>query len=171
MVRAMHDVLYAAIIAAAAAIVGGIIGGAIPGYFMLKAEDKRYAHAMELERRAVIGTARALSEFFARVDTLYAVALETGQWWGDELDRKVQPLSLADQKAVYGQLTSDDAEVIASSMRQIVFMRARREAAGSEKLSTADIAKLESGRQVARNAAEHMLGVAKLRAPSTTTES
>ena len=167
----MHDVLYAAIIAAAAAIVGGIIGGAIPGYFMLRAEDKRYAHAKDSERRAVIGTARALSEFFARVDTLYAGALENGRWWGDELDRKVQPLSLEDQKAVYGQLASDDAEVIASSMRQIVFMRARREVARSGKLSTTDRARLESGRKVAQAAAEHMLAVAELRAPSTTTES
>ena len=169
---AKHDVLYAAIIGAAAAIVGGIIGGAIPGYFMLKAEDKRNAHAMELERRAVIGTARALSEFFARVDTLYAGALENGRWWGDELDRKVLPLALEDQKAVYGQLTPDAAEVIASSMRTIVFMRARREAARSEKLSTIDRAKLESGRKVAQEAAESMRVVAEqLRTPSTTTTS
>jgi hypothetical protein len=112
MVRAMHGVLYAAIIAAAAAIVGGIIGGAVPGYFMLKAEDRRYVHAMELERRAVIGTARALSEFFARVDTLNEVALKNGRWWGDELDRKVQPLWLTDQKAVLGQLTPEEAGLV-----------------------------------------------------------
>jgi hypothetical protein len=61
--RSTHDVLYAAIIAASAAIVGGIVGGTIPGIFMLRAEDKRHKNAIELERRAVIGTARALREF------------------------------------------------------------------------------------------------------------
>lgn len=166
----MDNSVSTAIIAAAAAIIGGIIGGAIPGYFMLKAEDKRNAHEIELERRAVIGTARALSEFFARVDDLYARALETGRWWGDEFDRKAQPLALEDQKAVLGQLTPDEAEVIASSMRSIVFMRARREVArGDSKLRTDDRAQLESGRKVGQEAARCMRRVAELPPVSTTT--
>ena len=103
--RSTHDVVYAAIIAASAAIVGGIIGGSIPGYFMLKAEDKRHAHAREIanearedererERRAVIGTARAMYEFFDRLAMIFSVALENDYWWSDAVDVTLQPPSL-----------------------------------------------------------------------------
>jgi Acetyltransferase (GNAT) domain len=164
--RSTHDVLYAAIIGASAAIVGGIVGGTIPGIFMLRVEDKRNRNAIELERRAVIGTARALREFFERVDDLYQDALVSGQWWSDELDAKALPLSLEDQKAVYGQLRQDEAQTIASSLRLIVFVRARRQAAiaggASKSLQAADKAQLESGRHIAQLAAECIRRVADL---------
>jgi|GEM_PF-3830562 len=176
--RSTHDVLWAALIAALAAIVGGIIGGAIPGYFTLKAEDKRHAHALELarqaredererERRAVVGTARAFSEFFARVDTIYGVALKGGRWWGDDLDATIQPPSLDDQKAVLGQLLSYEAGVIASSMRLIEFLRAHREVtrADSEDLRAVDKEHLEGGRRVVKDAITYLRRVAELPEP------
>jgi hypothetical protein len=104
-----QNVVSAAIIAASAAIVGGMIGGSIPGYFMLKAEEKRHAHTremadraredeMERDRRAVIGTARAMYEFFDRVGMMYGVALDNDYWWSNEVDVALQPPSLDDQQ-------------------------------------------------------------------------
>jgi len=175
--RSTDDVVYAAIIAASAAIIGGIIGGSIPGYFMLKAEDKRHAHAreianqaredeMERERRAVLGTARALYEFFERVGAMFGVALETQRWWSDELDATLQPPSLDDQKAVLGQLTSYEAGVFTTTMRAIELLRTTRVGSGE-----VDTDQLESGRTAAQNAARFLRRVADLPTPTTTTES
>lgn len=175
--RSTHDVVYAAIIAASAAIVGGIIGGSIPGYFMLKAEDKRHAHAREManqasrdererEHRAVIGTARALYEFFERVGAMCGVALKTQHWWSDELDATLQLPSLDDQKVVLGQLTSHEAGVFTTTMRAIQLLRTARVQFG-------DVAtdQLESGRTAAQDAARSLRRVADLPTPPTTTES
>lgn len=183
--RSTHDVVYAAIIAASAAIVGGIIGGSIPGYFMLKAEDKRHAHArkmadharedeMERERRAVIGTARAMYEFFDRVGMMFGVALENDYWWSNEIDVALQPPSLDDQKAVLGQLTSSEAAVIATTMRVIELLRTTRDITselGPEGPTLSDVVKaqLTSARTAAQQAASCLLRVGELPTSSTTT--
>jgi hypothetical protein len=175
--RSTHDVVYAAIIAASAAIVGGIIGGSIPGYFMLKAEDKRHAHAREManqaredererEHRAVIGTARALYEFFERVGAMCGVALETQHWWSDELDAILQLPSFDDQKVVLGQLTSYEAGVFTTTMRAIELLRTTRVSSGEVATDH-----LESGRTAAQDAARWLRRVAELPTPPTTTES
>jgi hypothetical protein len=175
--RSTHDVVYTAIIAAAAAIVGGIVGGSIPGYFMLKAEDKRRAHAREManqaredererEHRAVIGTARALYEFFERVGAMFGVALETQRWWSDELDATLQPPSLDDQKVVLGQLTSYEAGVFTTTMRAIELLRTTRVRFGEVATD-----QLESGRTAAQDAARFLRRVAGPLTPPTTTES
>jgi hypothetical protein len=189
--RTTHDVLYAAIIAASAAIVGGVIGGSIPGFFMLKAEDKRQAHEREVanqarqdererERRAVIGTARALNDFFGRIDIVFRVALETEKWWPDELDATIQPPPFDDQKAVLGQLTSDEAGVVASTTRLIELVRTRRglameyeatEQSGLPPLDDVGTAQIEDGRKAALDAARFLRRLAELPTPPTTTES
>lgn len=185
--RSTHDV----VIAASAAIVGGLIGGSIPGYFMLKAEDKRHAHARamaqqaredesERERRAVIGAARALHEFFERVDMVCRVALETQMWWPDKLDTTLQPPSLDDQKAVLGQLTSLEAGVIASTMRAIELVRAKRDlemedealrAEGLPRLRDGHPDDLKTGRTAAQGAARSLRRAADLPTPPQTAES
>ncbi len=182
--RSTHDVLYAAMIAALAAIGGGIIGGTIPGYFMLKAEDKRHAHARESanqarddererERRAVIGTARALHEFFERLPPIFTVALEGRHWWADDLDATIQPPSLNDQKAVLGQLTSEEAGVVATTMRALELLRTQRalaiEVAGPlAPLEEDAMTRLEKGRTIAEHASRSLRRVAELTTPTTT---
>lgn len=179
--RSTHDVVYAAIIAASAAIVGGIIGGSIPGYFMLKAEDKRHAHERELadqarheergrERRAVVGTARALNEFFERLPSILTIALEGQHWWADDLERTIQPPSLDDQKAVLGQLTSEEAWVISTSMRALELLRTQRALAieTSGPLAPIDgdmIDRLERGRTIAQDASRCLRRMAELPVP------
>jgi hypothetical protein len=185
--RSTHDVVYAAVFAALAAILGGIIGGSIPGYFMLKAEDKRHAHAremadqahedeMERERRAVIGTARAMYEFFDRVGMMFGVALENDYWWSNEIDVTLQPPSLDDQKAVLGQLHSSEAGVVTTTVRVIEFLRATRDITselGPEGPTLGDVttAQLTSGRTAAQQAASSLRRVADLPTPPTTTDS
>jgi hypothetical protein len=188
--RSTHDVVYAAIIAASAAIIGGIIGGSIPGFFMLKAEDKRHAHMRVManqardeerqrEHRAVIGTARALYEFYERVNSIFEVALETAKWWPDELDATIQPPSLDDQKAVLGQLTSEEAGVVASTTRVIELVRTRRGLemeyepvgpSGLPPLTEVATAQLETGRTAAQDAARFLRRVADLPTPPAATE-
>jgi hypothetical protein len=183
--RTTHDVLYAAIIAASAAIVGGIIGGSIPGFFMLKAEDKRQAHAREManqaredererESRAVLGAARALYEFFERVNAMFGVGLNTQRWWTDELDATLQPPAFDDQKAVLGQLTSSEFGVVATTMRLIELLRTTRAWAmehDTQQLSETAMAQLEGGRTAAQDAVASLRRVAELPTPPTTTES
>jgi hypothetical protein len=187
--RSTHDVVYAAIIAASAAIVGGIIGGAIPGYFMLKAEDKRHAHTREMadqaredererEHRAILGTARAFVEFFERIDSIFSVALETQHWWHNDLAATIGPPALDDQKAVLGQLTSHEAGVVASVMRLIELLAAHRllanaqepELSGMAPLDEAARGNLENGRTAAQSGARFLRRVADLPTPQTTTE-
>jgi hypothetical protein len=178
--RSTHDVVYAAIIAASAAIVGGIIGGTIPGYFMLKAEGKRQAHArdmaadarrdeVERERRAVIGTARALYEFFDRIGMIFEVTLTQGRWWSDKIDATLQPPSLDDQRVVLGQLTLAEAGVVATSMRAIEMLRGQRGSmmeAGTESgegaaLGEVATRQVKSGRQAAQDATNALRRVAE----------
>jgi len=185
-----HDIVYAAIIAASAAIVGGIIGGSIPGRFMLKAEDKRQAHAREManqaredererERRAVIGAARAWNEWFGRVDLMLGVALEYERWWSNEIDATLQPPSFDDQKAILGQLTSSEAGVVTTSMRAIEFLlnttrgMVERNSASLEprSLDETALAQFKSGRTAAQDAARALRRVAELPTPPSTTES
>lgn len=167
-----HDVLYAALIAALAAIVGGIIGGSIPGYFMLKAEDKRQAHARDMaararqddaerERRAVLGAARALYEFFDRVGMMFKVTDNLERWWSDAIDATLQPPSLDDQKAVLGQLTSYEAAVVTTSMRAIEMLRTQRGLEGAL-LDEVDASQVKAGRKAAQDAAGAVRGVAEL---------
>jgi hypothetical protein len=181
--RSTHDVLYAAIIAASAAIVGGVIGGAIPGFFMLKAEDKRHANARELadqarqdeterERRAVIGAARAWFEFFERVDSLFELALKTQQWWLDELDETLRPLSPNDEKAVLGQLSSDEAASVTGTMRIIEDLRIiraiRRSASPNSQtlpLEERERGDVEDSRSILKWAARSLRRVAELPEP------
>jgi hypothetical protein len=176
--RSTHDVLYAAIIAASAAIVGGLIGGSIPGYFMLKAEDKRHKHARQLaeearddererERRAVVGTARALSEFFERIPIIFTVGLNGGHWWSDTLDGTILPPSLEDQKAVFGQLTSGEATLVASCMRALELIRTERSTAIEFHGPTAPLdddnkRHLQSGCDLAQSASRSLGRVAEL---------
>ncbi|MEA2406949.1 MAG: hypothetical protein QOE69_1068 [Thermoleophilaceae bacterium] len=185
--RSTHDIVYAAVIAALAAIVGGIIGGSIPGYFMLKAEDKRQAHAREIadkaredeierERRAVIGTARAMYEFFDRVGMMFGVALQTDYWWSDEIDVTLQPPSLDDQNAVLRQLTSSEAGVVTTTVRVIELLRATRDITselGPEGPTLGEVARaqLTDGRTAAQQAASSLRRVAELPTPSTTSDS
>jgi hypothetical protein len=180
--RSTHDVVYAAIIAASAAIVGGIIGGSIPGHFMLKAEDKRHANALaianqardderERERRAIIGAARALHEFFERLGVIVGVSLETRRWWTNELDATLQPPPFDDQKAVLGQLTSHEALVVSTTMRAIELLRTLRgmqmEDDPSRLLDEAATATVESGRTAAQDGARFLRRVADLPPPTT----
>lgn len=187
--RSPRDVVYAAIIAASAAIVGGIVGGSIPGYFMLKAENKRHAHAREManqarddererERRAVIDTARALNEWFGRVDLMLGVSLQHERWWSNELDATLQPPSFDDQKAVLGQLTSSEAAVVATAIRAIEFLlnttrgMVERNSASPEprSLDETALAQFKSGRTAAQDGALALRRVAELPTPPSTTE-
>ena len=176
--RSTQDVVYAAIIAGSAAIVGGIIGGSIPGYFTLKAEDKRHAHAREIadqaredekerERRAVIGSARAMFEFFERVGMMFGVAVENDSWWSNEIDATLQPPSLDDQKAVLGQLTSSEAGVVTTTVRVIEMLRATRDITselGPEGPTLGDVvrAQLRDGQAAAQLGARCLRRVAEL---------
>jgi hypothetical protein len=188
--RSPHDVVYAAIIAASAAIIGGIVGGSIPGYFMLKAEDKRQAHAHEManqarddererEHRAVIGAARALNEWFGRVDMMLGVALEAEQWWSNEIDATLEPPSFDDQKAILGQLTSSEAGAVATSMRAIELLlnttrgMVERNSASPEprSLDETALAQFNFGRTAAQDAARALRRVAELPTPPSTIES
>lgn len=179
---AAHDVLYAAIIAGSSAIVGGFIGGWITGHFMIKAEDKRQAHAramadqaredeLERERRAVIGTARAMYEFFDRVGMMFGVAVENDYWWSDAIDATLQPPPLDDQQAVLGHLTSVEAAVVATTMRSVEMLRTTRDITsplGPEgpTLGKASTDHLTAGQTAAQEAAQALRRVADLPAPS-----
>lgn len=175
----------AEIIAASAAIVGGIAGGSIPGYFMLKVENKRHAHAREManqardddrerERRAVIGTARALHEWFGRVDLMLGVSLQTERWWSNEIDVTLQPPSFDDQKAVLGHLPSYEAGVVATSMRAIELLlnttpgMVARNSAGPEprSLDETALAQFKSGQTAAQDGALALRSVAELPTPA-----
>ena len=157
------------------------IGGSIPGRFMLKAEDKRQAHAREManqaregqrerERRTVVGAARAWNEWFGRVDLMLGVALEYERWWSNEIDATLQPPSIDDQKAILGQLTSSEAGVVATSMRAIEFLlnttrgMVERNSASPEprSLDETALAQFKSGRTTAQDAARALRRVAEL---------
>jgi hypothetical protein len=181
-----QDVVYAAIIAASAAIGGGMIGGSIPGYFMLKAEEKRHAHTREMadracedemarDRRAVIGTARAMYEFFDRVGMMSGVALDNDYWWSNEVDVALQPPSLDNQQAVLGQLTPYEAGVVATTIRLTELLRATRDITstlGPEGPTLGDVvpAQLISARTAAQQAASSLRRVAEIPTPPTTTD-
>ena len=179
--RSTHDLVYAAIIAALAAIIGGIIGGAIPGYFMLRAEDKRQAHArdmaiearqdgVERERRAVMGSARALYEFFDRFGMILEVTGTQKRWWSDKIDATLQPPSLDEQTAVLGQLTPSEAGVVTTTMRVIQLLRTQHgvpiEPGGvsgeGAPLDEDSIGHVKAGRTAAKDAANALRRVAEI---------
>ena len=160
-------------------------GGSIPGYFMLKVENKLHAHAREManqardddrerERRAVIGTARALHEWFGRVDLMLGVSLQTERWWSNESDVTLQPPSFDDQKAVLGHLPSYEAGVVATSMRAIELLlnttpgMVARNSAGPEprSLDETALAQFKSGQTAAQDGALALRSVAELPTPA-----
>jgi hypothetical protein len=116
--RSTRDVLYAAIIAGVAAIIGALVGAASTGIITFKAESKRQAHALKMaeearkdererERRAVVGTARALFDYFQRVEQILTLSKRDKAWWDLGLNQMINPPLFDDLKAVLGQLTSD----------------------------------------------------------------
>jgi hypothetical protein len=92
---ALSDAWTTSLIGAGSALLGAIVGGGIAGWIALRAEDKRHAHALDLERerdsieqereaRLTLGNARELRTTLKFLDASTTASIRMGLWWPED---------------------------------------------------------------------------------------